>query len=571
MTGSMNVDMTVAQYVVRQMSAWGIDTVFGVPGDTVLPLLEALRAAGRPRFIVCRHEGSAALMASAYGKVSGKPAAVVADSGPGAVQMLNGVYDAHMDRVPLLAITGELPTRRPGAHWPQDADLAALYREATVFNHTLTDGGHAPRIFSQALRHAMFRARPVRIGVPQNVWTHTVPAGKLTERPAELGATVRTDERAVERAAAMVEEADYPVLFAGIGAAQAVEPLLDLAGRLEAPVVHSMPALGLLPADHPWNMGVVGKFGTQAAAEVLGRADLVVAVGTTWWQPEYVSARARVIQIDKTRDHIGLTFPVDLGVWGDAADVLPRLAQRLGEKRSRWGDTARRVRQELRDEVERMSADRRHPLQPGAVIAAVGRALVPDAIVSLDVGNHTFWFSRYHRADKYKLILSGHWRTVGFGLPGGIGAKLAAPERQVVVVCGDGGFAMTMAELTTAVQYGLPIACIVLRDGRYGEEETLQKAVGAQPFGTGFHNADWAAYARACGAAGYRVETYEDLMWSLHDALPKLAQGQVSVLDVAVDRVEPMFPPPYGGTEDEAGEWREDELTKRLREPVPVG
>src|SRR5690606_4565223 len=125
-------------------------------------------------------------------------------------------YDAHMDRVPLLAITGELPTRRPGAHWPQDADLAALYREATVFNHTLTDGGHAPRIYSQALRHAMFRARPVRIGVPQNVWTHTVPVGKLTERPAELGATVRTDERAVERAAAMVEEADYPVLFAGI-------------------------------------------------------------------------------------------------------------------------------------------------------------------------------------------------------------------------------------------------------------------------------------------------------------------------------------------------------------------
>src|SRR5690606_14840072 len=155
----MNVDMTVAQYVVRQMSARGIDTVFGVPGDTVLPLLEALRAAGRPRFIVCRHEGSAALMASAYGKVSGKPAAVVADSGPGAVQMLNGVYDAHMDRVPLLVITGELPTRRPGTHWPQDADLDSLYREATAFNHTLADGAQACAIFTHGLRRAVFASR----------------------------------------------------------------------------------------------------------------------------------------------------------------------------------------------------------------------------------------------------------------------------------------------------------------------------------------------------------------------------------------------------------------------------
>lgn len=563
------MEMTVARYMVRQMSAWGIDTVFGVPGDTLLPLLEELRTSQQLRFVVCRHEGSAALMASAYAKASGKPAAVIADSGPGAVQMLNGVYDAYMDRVPLLAITGELPTRRLGTHWPQDADVDALYREATAFNHTLADGGQAPRIFSQALRQAMFRARPVRIGVPQNVWTQMVAGGKIAEKPAELGATVRTDERAVQRAVAMLERAEYPVLFAGLGVANAVAPLLRLAEQLEAPIVHSMPALGLVPADNPWNMGVVGKFGTKAAADMLGQADLIIAVGTTWWQPEYVAPEARVIQVDKTRDHIGLTFPVDLGVWGDAADVLPRLAERLSpSNKSQWGETARRAREELRAEVERMSADRGEPLQPGAVIAAIGQALVPDAIVSLDVGNHTFWFSRYHHTENYKLLLSGHWRSVGFGLPGGIAAKLAAPERQVVVVCGDGGFAMSMAELTTAVQYKLPIACIVLRDGRYGEEESLQKSTGAEPFGTGFHNADWAAYARACGAAGYRVETYDQLMHALHDALPKLAHGQVSVLDVAIDRVEPMFPQPYDpAAADLERQWEEE----RAREPVPVG
>lgn len=569
MTGNMNVEMTVAQYIVRQMGAWGIDTVFGVPGDTLLPLLEELRTSRQLRFIVCRHEGSAALMASAYAKVSGKPAAVIADSGPGAVQMLNGVYDAYMDRVPLLAITGELPTRRIGTHWPQDADLEALYREATAFNHTLTDGGQTPRIFSQALRQALFRSRPVRIGVPQNVWMHNIAGGKIAEKPAELGATVRTDERAVQRAVDMLEEADYPVLFAGMGVARAVEPLLQLAEQLQAPIVHSMPALGLIPADHDWNMGVVGKFGTKAAADMLGQADLIVAIGTTWWQPEYVSQEAQVIQIDKTRDHIGLTFPVDLGVWGDAADVLPRLVDGLSpSKRSQWGEAARRAREALRKEVEHMCSRRGEPLQPGAVAAAVGQALVPDAIVSLDVGNHTFWFSRYHRTENYKLLLSGHWRTVGFGLPGGIAAKLALPDRQVVVICGDGGFGMSMAELTTAVQYKLPIACIVLRDGRYGEEETLQKTAGTEPFGTAVHNADWAAYAQACGAAGYRVETYDQLLYALNDALPKLALGQVSVLDVAIDRIEPMFPQPYDPVSaDREWQWQQ----QRDREPLPVG
>ena len=324
------------------MSAWGIDTVLRVPA-TVLPLLEELRSTGRPRFIVCRHEGSAALMASAYAKSSGKPAAVIADSGPGAVQMLNGVYDTYMDRVPLIAITGELPTRRLGTHWPQDADLDALYREATAFNHTLADSGQAPRIFTQALRQALFRARPVRVGVPLNVWTQMVAGGRVTEPPTELGATVRTDERAVQRAVDMLEQAAHPVLFAGVGIAKAVEPLLQLADKLQAPIVHSMPALGLIPADNPWNMGVVGKFGTTAAAHMLGQADLIVAVGTTWWQPEYVSQAARVIQIDKTRDHIGLTFPIDLGVWGDVADVLPRLIAGLSRQSGANGVKRRAV------------------------------------------------------------------------------------------------------------------------------------------------------------------------------------------------------------------------------------
>ena len=180
--------MTVVEYVVKQMQLWDIDTVFGVPGETVLPLLEQLRVAGEPRFVVCRHEGAAALMASAYAKVTGKPAACVADSGPGAVQMLNGVYDARMDRVPLLAITGELPSDRLGTHWPQDVNADQLYRGATVYNETLVSAAQAPRILVAALRRASLQARPVRIGVPTDLWTQTLSNPRFSERPTEFGA-----------------------------------------------------------------------------------------------------------------------------------------------------------------------------------------------------------------------------------------------------------------------------------------------------------------------------------------------------------------------------------------------
>lgn len=541
----MNGAMTVAQYAVRQMQAWGIDTVFGVPGDTLLPFLEELRRAGSPRFIVCRHEGSAAMMASAYAKLTGRLAACVADSGPGAVQMLNGVYDAAMDRVPLLVITGELPTRRMGTHWPQDADLDGLYREATAFNHTLADGAQACSIFTHALRRAVFSSRPVRVGVPKNMWLDGCGQVRVELPPRDFGGRVETREDLIQEAAGWLQSASRPVLFAGLGASQAVGALVALAEQLQAPIVHSMPAIGAIPADNPWNLGVIGKFGTQAAADVLAQADLILAAGTTWWQPEFVPGRARVIQIDRAMHHIGLTFPVDLGIWGDAAQVLPRIVEAVGRTyRPEWAQRVEQARRSWDAEVAQLAAAAGGPLHPASVVAAVARQLVPGAVVSLDVGNNAFWFSRHYRGPHIRLLLSGHWRSVGFGLPGAIGAKLAEPGRQVVVFTGDGGFAMSSPELATAVQYRLPIACIVLRDGRYAEEESLQRQTGRQPFGTRLHNPDWAAYAQACGAQGYRVETYEQLTAALEQALPRLAEGQVSVLDVGVAAVEPRHAQP---------------------------
>lgn len=537
--------MTVARYVVRQLQTWEIDVVFGVPGDTLLPLLNELRKEGSPRFIVCRNASSAALMACAYAKTTGKVSVCVADAGPATVQLLNGLYDARMDRVPLIAITGEPSIDAAGYQWLQNGDDVQLFRNVTAYNDTVSAANQTARVLSNAYRRAVVHGRPTRIGIARDVWGDAVGHGKLTEQVTPFASDVRTSERIINQAVARLTQAQRPVLFAGVGAAGAVQPLLHLAENLQAPIVHSLPAIGIIPGDSEWNMGVIGKFGTQAAADVLGRADVVFAVGTTWWQPEYVAEDAHVIQLDIAREHIGLAFPVDIGIWGDASDVLNRFVEQVEPAdRSEWRQFVQLCRGELQEEVARMEQKRTSPLEPGAVMAAVGKALVRDAIVAIDVGNNTFWFSRYMQGPQLKVLMSGHWRTAGFSLPAAVAAKLAAPERQVVAISGDGGFGMSMAELATAVQYNLPIVCIVLNDGRYGEEATLSQAYNEHSFGTGLHRIDWAAYARACGAIGYNVRTYDELQWALHEALPALAAGKISVIDVAVAQVDPQHPLP---------------------------
>ena len=489
--------MTVAQYMVRQMSG-GASTPCSAFRGYGAASAGGVASGGAAPFIVCRHEGAAALMASAYCKASGKPAAVVADSGPGAVQMLNGVYDACMDRVPLLAITGELPARR------RDPLAAGRGPRCTV------PGSHRLQPHVDGRRPGASRFSLKLYGRPSSssAGAHRCAAGRLgaigagrqiVGAAAELGATVRTDDRAVQRAVAMIEEAEYPVLFAGIGAAQAAGSLLELAERLEIPIVHSMPALGLFPADHPWNMGVVGKFGTQAAA-MLGRADLVIAVEPRGGSPS--TCRPGAGHPDGQNE-------------GPYRPDVPRRLGCVGRRGRRAaaprGKAARETKPLGRDRPPGPAgAPRRsgaHELGPPPAAPARschrrrGQALVPDAIVSLDVGNHTFWFSRYHRAETTSCSCRGTGAPSALVCPAASGQAggARAPSRGRLR---RRRFAMTMAEFTTAVQYELPIACIVLRDGRFGEEESLQKPSAPDPSAPAFTDADWAAYAQGVRGGG---------------------------------------------------------------------
>ncbi|HEX6989034.1 MAG TPA: thiamine pyrophosphate-binding protein, partial [Bacillota bacterium] len=483
---------TVAEHTVAQLAAWGVEHVFGVAGDTIIPLLEALRQSDDVAFVAVRHEESAGFMASACAKLTGRPGVCLAEAGPAAVHLLSGVYDAHMDRVPVLALTGESATERLGTHWPQTIDQQLLYTDATCFNHTLATERQLPDLLYQALRTAETEADVSRLGLPVDLQLKPVQ-GPIRARPGYLNVSPMPDEQSLREAARLLGQAERPVVFVGQGARGQGEAVVRLADQLGAAIIHTLPAKGIVPADHPRNLGVIGDFGTEPAAEVFAQGDVVLVVGSTWWQPDYVP-NARFIQIDRSLRHVDMLFPVDVGLVGTVADVVPRLIQQVRPRRNQewerlvadlkasWDEKRRAGDAAVADPEPLARGDGGVP--PQRVVAALQERLGRDAILCLDVGDNTFWISTLFAAGSgQQLLISGHWRSMGFGLPAAIAAKLILPGRPAVAVVGDGGFAMTMAEFTTAVDLGLPVTIIVLNNGVLAEEGHKQAQMRLEPFG----------------------------------------------------------------------------------------
>lgn len=548
---------TVAEYVVQQIAAWGSQFVFGLAGDTVIPLLEALRRQDRVRYVGARHEEGAAFMASAYAKLTGRLGVCMAEAGPATVHLLNGVYDAHMDRVPLLALTGQSETRLLGTRWPQTINQDLLYQDAVCFNHTLASPEQLPEILYAAMRRAVSVPGAARLGLPVDLQMQLAP-GPVRPRPAYLTERPEPGRQSLADAASLLDRAQRPLLFVGQGARGQQALVLDLAEKLDAPIIHTIPAMGIIPTAHPRNLGVIGEFGTPMAADAFSQADVVLVIGSTWWQPEYVPD-ARFIQIDHHRANLGLTFPADVGLAGDAGRVLSSLLNMVqGGRRDPWRHTVERLRAALAESLgtDRGSAhgevplaagngrqDPRGGVSPRQVMAALTEAMAPDAVLCLDVGENLFWVARLFQARHQQVLLSGNWRSMGFGLPAAIAAALAYPRRQVVAVVGDGGFAMTMAELATAAAYRLPITVIILNNRTLAQEGHTQVRTGLEPFGVSLHNPDFAAFAHSCGAQGFAVDKAQDLPLVLGRAL---GSGVPTVIDVDTQPLMPQVPRPRG-------------------------
>ena len=513
---------TVADTVVETLVAWGVRAFFGMVGHSNLGFAEALRRGeerGDLTYVGIRHEGAAAFAASAYGKLTGRPAACVAIAGPGSTNLITGLYDAKLDGAPVIAVSGQVPSSVLGRGAFQDLALSALFGDVAVSTTTLHAGSDHAELAGLAVKHALDRRGVAHLVLPDEVQVqastaHTSPPkGRLGTRRQH------PEEAEVEAAATFVREARRPVLIVGHGARGAGEQVKAFADHLGAPVLTTFKAKGLVPDNHPLGAGVLGRSGTPVASWLMNESDLVVAVGVSFSNHTGVADYKPIVQIDDTPDAVGRFHPVSAPVLGDAAITLELLRDRVPPKtdETQRRDLADRWAIWRAEKARRVEEDRGRGLGAAAVFDSLGRHLPEDAVVCVDVGNHAYSLGRYLESAGQPLLMSGYLGSIGFGYPAALGAWAADPRRPVVAVTGDGGFGQYAMELTTAVKYGIPVKHVLLDNHGLGKISKEQVAGDFPVWQTSLVNPDWAAFARLCGATGLTARTRAELDQAMAD------------------------------------------------------
>ncbi|MFI7587310.1 thiamine pyrophosphate-binding protein [Spongisporangium articulatum] len=508
---------TVADVLVETLVAHGVTHVFGMVGHSNLGFADALRRAeerGELTFVGIRHEGAAAFAASAFGKLTGRPAVCFAIAGPGSTNLLTGLYDARLDGAPVIAISGQVPSKVLGRGAFQDLDLSAAFREVAAWTATVHAGSDHAELAALAVKHAVDARGVAHLVLPDEVQVlpSEAPAAAPDGRSGDL--RLRPPVAALERAAELVRSARRPVLVAGHGARGATAELRALAERLGAPVLTTFKAKGLVPDTHPLGAGVLGRSGTPVASWLMNESDLVIAVGASFSNHTGIADYKPIVQVDDSPAAIGRFHPVTVGVLGDAAATLGDLLAAVSgdvKAEDQTGDVAARWALWRAEKARRVADDRGRGVSAAAVFDALSRHLPSDAVVSVDVGNHAYSLGRYLESAGQPVLMSGYLGSIGFGFPGALGAWAGAPGRPVVAVTGDGGFGQYAMELTTAVKHHIPVKHVLLDNRSLGKIAKEQLAADYPVWHTSLVNPDWSDFAQLCGATGLRVVRREEL------------------------------------------------------------
>lgn len=515
-SGRSHPGRSVSDVVVETLVAHGVDTVFGMVGHSNLGFADAMRRAeerGELRFVGIRHEGAAAFAASAYGKLTGRPAACFAIAGPGSTNLLTGLYDAKLDQSPILAISGQVPSSVIGRGAFQDLDLSAVFRDVAISTATMLPGSDHAELAALAVKHAVDDRGVAHLVLPDEVQEQpsdaepAMPAGRSTNR--RIGPEVASTERAAE----LLRNAQRPVFVVGHGARVGTSQLIALAERLRAPVVTTFKAKGLVPDNHPLGAGVLGRSGTPIASWLMNESDLLVVVGASFSNHTGIAPYKPIIQIDDVPSAIGRFHSVTVPILADAALALEALDASVGSAKAvdQRNDVADRWALWRAEKLRRVADDRGFGVSAAAVFAALSEHLPTNAILTVDVGNHAYSLGRYLESKGQPVLMSGYLGSIGFGYPAAMGAWAAEPTRPIVAVTGDGGFGQYAMELNTAVKYAIPIKHVLLNNNALGKIEKEQVAGDYPVWHTSLSNPDWAAYAELCGATGIRVERRDQL------------------------------------------------------------
>ena len=543
---------TTGDVIVETLADWGVDTVFGLPGDGVDGVMESLRThRDGVRFIQVRHEEAAAFMACAYAKYTGRLGACVATSGPGGLHLLNGLYDAKFDGAPVVAITGMPHHDLLGTQTQQDVPLDRVFQDVAVYSERVMGPAHARNVIDLACRRALAYRGVGHVTVPIDIQSMEVSDGHrsarnlkrpLSEDWAPPAAVAREDE--LRAAAELIDGGTKTVILAGQGALGATDELLALSEILAAPIVKALLGKAAVPDDDPHTTGGIGLLGTRPSQDAMEECDTLVIVGSSFPYTEFYPepGKARAVQIDIDPARIGLRFPVDAGVVGDAKHTLRALLPRLRKRNDRsFLQKAQERMREWNGLMNERASRMDTPMKPQVFADAIGRHLADDAIVSCDSGTIATWYARHIPARRgQRFSLSGTLATMGNGLPYAIAAQIAYPKRQCVALVGDGGFSMLMAEFMTAVKYDLPVKIFINKNNVLGQIRWEQMVfLGNPEYGVELHPIDYAAYARACGGTGFTIEDPRTCADVVAEAMR--VDGPV-VVEGVVDQFEPPMP-----------------------------
>ncbi|MDQ2773570.1 MAG: thiamine pyrophosphate-binding protein [Acidobacteriota bacterium] len=543
---------TVGELLIERLSEWGIDTIFGFPGDGINGIFEGLRThQDKVRFIQVRHEEAAAFAACGYAKYTGRLGVCLATSGPGGIHLLNGLYDAKCDGQAVLAITGHTFHDLIGTHYQQDVDLDKLYMDVAVYNQRVMGPAHLNNVVDEAIKTAVSRRGVAHITIPKDIQEMKGSDGHRSsanpkKHSADLYAPVyaRPSQAELQQAADLLNKGRRVAILAGRGCLGAKSEVLALAEKLGAPIVK--PLLGKAVTDDrsPYTTGGIGLLGTAPSQDALEECDTLLIAGSNYPYMEFLPkpGQAKCIQIDFDPARIGLRYPVEMGIAADCKTALTELLPLIEQKSNHDFLTKCQKRMESWNGLMKERGTRTDsPMKPQVVTYHLNKLLDDNAIVSSDSGTIATWTARYVeiRGDM-KFSLSGSLATMANGLPYSVGAAVAYPGRQVVCVVGDGGLSMLMAELATVAKYKLNVKIIVIKNNVLGQIKWEQLVQDANPeFGIDLEPIDFAAVARACGIGGFRLEKAEDAEAVLREALNYPGPALV---EAVVDPNEPPMP-----------------------------
>ncbi|MFE9929782.1 thiamine pyrophosphate-dependent enzyme [Streptomyces sp. NPDC005533] len=534
---------TVAHVIVDALEELGVQHVFGVVGDALNPLTDAIRTSAGLNWVGCRHEEAAAFAASAQSQLSGTLGVCMGTVGPGSVHLLNGLYDAAKSHTPVLAICGQVPLAEIGSDYFQEVDNDLLFRDVAVHRATVTSPEQMPRLLESAVRAAVTRGGVAVLTVPGDLGDQEVRDDRPTRFALDRAVT-RPDDPALARAAELLNAASRVTLLVGQGAREARTEVLQTAELLAAPMVLTLKAKEGFEDDNAFQVGQTGLIGNPAAAHALDSGDVLLMLGTDFPYREWYPKNVKVIQVDAREDHLGRRTPVDEGLAGDVGATLRALLPLLKaapdrahlddarERFQHWQEGQRRLADPAHEhrwtgKLRAALDNPEHAIRPEALAAAVDTYAADDAVFTSDTGMATVWLSRFvtMRGDR-RLIGSYNLGSMANAMPQALGAQLWAPERQIVALCGDGGLSMLLGDLMTIKTYRLPVKLIVFDNRRLGMVKLEQEQAGLPEFGTELDNPDFAAVATALGLTGIRVTDPADL----HEAVRRTFETPGPVL-----------------------------------------